>query len=231
MKVTTFCAGVVVSVAALLVPATAQAAPVSLFTFTTSYNTQLNSFNIGNEFKTSLTQELYVSAIGAFIAPSQISGGLTTVAYTSTLYADNNTTVLASATIPVGTAVDAQSFAYTPLTYVLAADENYVLTSYAGPNVSVYTYSLTGGVSTGTWNAGTTFIQNWYNANGAGPATSTNGGYREFMGGNLLVDTVPPPGPAPVPAPEPTTALLLGFGMLAMAMNMRARRRAATLVN
>jgi hypothetical protein len=105
MKLTAFCAGVFAFVAALLVSSMGSAAPISLFTYTSGYLVDVNSFNIGNEFKTS--QTLYVSKMGAFIAPVQISGGLTTRAYTTTLYADNNTMVLASATIPVGTTVDA----------------------------------------------------------------------------------------------------------------------------
>jgi hypothetical protein len=179
----------------------------------------VNSFNIGNEFKTS--QTLYVSKMGAFIAPVQISGGLTTKAYTSTLYSDNNTTVLASATIPVGTAVDAQGFAYVPLTYVLAPSTNYVLTSYGGPSQSAYSYG-----STGTWNLGTTFIQNWYNASGAGPAFQTNSGHVQFMGGNFIVDNVPPPA-----APEPTTAWLIGLGVLAMTKTIRSQKRRKAQLN
>ena len=219
MKVTTYCLMLCAAGLAIAFPSNVQAAPVQLFTFTTAYSIDNNtSFNIGNEFKTGLTQELYVSAIGAFVPPTQISGGLSTRAYTATLYADDNTTVLASATIPVGTSVNAQGFAYTPLTYVLQANTNYVLTEYAGPSLSVYTYGSPG-VPSGTWNAGTTFVQNWFNSSGGAPNTS-NGSYYEFMGGNMIVDTE-----APVPAPEPTSALLLSCGILAMVKSTRRCQR------
>jgi len=194
---------------------TANAVPVPLFTFTQTVTPATGNFHIGNEIQTG--QALQVSAIGVYVTPAQITAGLTNVSYTARLFASDATTVLSSAAIPIGTPVDGQGFAYVPLNTTLSASTNYYLTSRAtATNGTAYGYYNTGGFA-GTWALGTTFIRNRYVA-GFGNVNTTNGSFKEFMGGNLMVDVIPPP-----PAPEPSSMILFGTGLVGLAMQRRRR--------
>jgi hypothetical protein len=217
MKLHSICLAFLVSAALASLSTSASAVPVPLFTFTQPVTVGSGNFHIGNEIQTG--QTLIVSAIGAYVGPTQRTAGLTNTSYNAYLYASNATTLLSSAVIPVGTPVNSQGFAYVPLSTTLSASTHYYLTSRTttagSTNFGYYSPSNT---TAGAWALGTTFIRNRY-ANGTGTVNLTNGSFQEFMGGNLLVETVP------IPAPEPTSAILIGLGMVGLVARRRRGRR------
>ena len=222
MKLHSICLALIATAAWASLATPASAIPVPIFTFTQPVTTGTGNFHIGNEIETG--QELIVSAIGAYIGPTQRTAGLTNTSYNAYLYASDSTTLLSSAVIPIGTPVNAQGFAYVPLNTTLSASTHYYLTSRTTtPGTTAFGYYSPSNSSAGTWALGTTFIRNRY-ANGTGTVSITNGSFQEFMGGNLLVETVP------IPAPEPASAILLGLGLVGLAVQRRRSRREAHIL-
>lgn len=195
---------------------TSAARATTLFSFSSGQPSAVGSgvFNVGNAFQVGALSSLQVTDIGAYVGGNQ-AVGLTTVRFLANLYDGATGNFISSTTIPIGTAVDSQGFAYVPLSATLSAGTAYWLTDVAvdaGGNAiaTPFAYNTSGGFA-GTW-TGATFIANVYRTNPV-PATQSpnavNSSFKEFMGGNLKF------------VPEPASSALLALGIVALAATRR----------
>jgi hypothetical protein len=200
--------------------ASANSPPQTLFTFSSNEPDTANNaqvLEVGNEFTMNSTWT--VTAIGAWADPDQ-SDGVSTTSFNVDLR-DNtggNTNLLATATIAVGTQLNAQNFVYAPLTadfpgeYTFPAGD-YIVTDFnGGPSSNTpYGYNGSGG-SAATVGPGATFVENRYldDNTGAEFPSSSDAGFTEYLGANLQYTV-----------PEPASIGLVALG----AMGLLTRRR------
>jgi len=214
-----------VVVAAFVFASGSAASAAVLFTFdigqpATNYTPE--ALTIGSEFTVGAVP-LTVTHLGAYIIPTERSAGLTMEPYVSQLYGKtgvNTGTLLGEVTIPVGTPIDADGFAYAAFSYALAANTNYVVADY-GSQYGVGNGANTGysfgpiGVDAGTFDPAVTFVSHRYLYGYIVGSTvfpsSTNNVYVHFLGGNLQFVV-----------PEPASLGLLAAGGAVLLRRRRA---------
>ncbi len=183
----------------------ASASTVTLYTFNSAQPNAIYdglTYNIGNEITVG-SNPLSVTAIGAFVDTSisgneaYITNGLTNVAYTGYIYSTvSNSAPLETVSIPVGTPVDSQGFAYAPLVTTLSADTSYIVSegmTGTGSDGTPFAYN-SNDAAAGTF-TGAAFVENLFATTTDGCPSNNNGGFKEFMGANLQYTAVPEPAP------------------------------------
>ncbi len=207
-----------------LLAASAAASASTLYTFSSGQPTAIYTnltYNIGNEITVGASP-LSVTAIGAFVNnaltgnQAYVTSGVTNVAFTGYIYSTTSATPLDTVTIPIGTTVDSQGFAYAPLTATLNANTSYIISEAmtgTGTYGTPFAYNSNGSAA-GTF-SGAAFVENRYATTTSGDPTLNNGVFKEFMGANLQY----------VAAPEPASLALFSGGAIGLLLLRRGRHR------